>query len=305
MNKIDIVILWINPEDKYWNNEYEKYSEIEGRKVEGSIRYRDYGTLKYILRGIEKNAPWVNKVHLILSGESQIPTWLDVNYDSLEIHYHKEFIPVNLLPTFNSNVIEVYLHKIKSLSQHYILFNDDQFILNKLDAEMFVKDNYPVFMGKTKPLEFKLDLFNSFHQSLDNNLKFEINFCTQNNLSIKKYKHAHLPECHCKDFEMEVVSNNKPLFINSFIRSKFRSNDNFTNWLFSDLIQLKGDYYKNIDLYNNSCYHLITNQTNFNDFKDKQLVCFNDNKDINFMECTKRLVTFLDSIYPDKSSFEN
>ena len=51
---IDIVILWVNPEDENWKTEYEKYSKLENRKTEGSIRYRDYGTLKYLFRGIEK-----------------------------------------------------------------------------------------------------------------------------------------------------------------------------------------------------------------------------------------------------------
>lgn len=301
---IDIVILWVNSEDKSWRNEYEKFSRLENRKIEGSIRYRDYGTLKYILRGIEKNASWFHKVHLILSDKTQIPDWLNMDGDKLEIHYHKEFIPVNLLPTFNSNVIEMYLHNIKSLSEYYILFNDDQFILNKLQPDMFVKNNLPVFTSDTKPLEFNLDFNNSFKQSLDNNLKFVINYCTKNKLNINKYKHAHLPECHKKSFEKKIIDGNKLLFVTSFIDSKFRGDKNFTNWLFSDLLQSSEIRVTNKNLYLNSSYVKLSDNIDFNQYKDKQLVCFNDNGNIDFERVIQKLNNFLERVYPNKSMFE-
>ena len=298
---IDVIILCVNPKDDIWKKEYEKYSKLEGRKQNDSLRYRDYGTLKYIFRGIEKNMSWVDKVHLILSSPSQVPLWLDVECNKLEIHFHKEFIPIDFLPTFNSNCIELFLHRIKSLSENYILFNDDQFILNKLNSDMFVEDGKLVYCVEERPLKFNMELSNIFRETLDNNLKFEINYCCENNIPVKKFRHQHLPEVHSKSLEEKIVRDNYKLFLLSLIKSRFRSKDNFTNWLFSDIIKLKKDCI-NKKIYSNSKY--IKLGDNFEQLRGCDLVCINDDGGVNFDERTDELKKFLGSIYKNKSSFE-
>ena len=304
MTNIDIVILWVNPEDKSWRKDYEKFSKLENRKTEGSTRYRDYGTLNYLFRGIEKNASWVNNVHLILSSESQVPDWLNRKNERLRIHYHREFIPINLLPTFNSNCIELFLHRIVDLSEHYILFNDDQFIINKLDEDMFVIDDTPVFCGNEVKLKFNLCTNNIFKNTLDNNLKFEINYCSDRDIEIKKYTHHHLPEIHVKSNERSVVEKNKEMFILSLIESRFRHRSNFTNWVFSDIVQLENRCLFNRDLYKDSIYTTMSNDLDYEKILSKKIVCMNDKSSVDFELCSGNLKRFLNSIYPNKSSFE-
>ncbi len=48
-----------------------------GAENASAIRYRDWGTLKYLLRGIERFAPWVRTVHLVTWGH--LPEWLNVS----------------------------------------------------------------------------------------------------------------------------------------------------------------------------------------------------------------------------------
>ena len=55
------------------------------------IRYRDYNTLKYLLRGINKYLPWIRNLYIIVEQESQIPEWL--NRDNVKIIYHKDALP--------------------------------------------------------------------------------------------------------------------------------------------------------------------------------------------------------------------
>ncbi|MBQ6357217.1 MAG: capsule biosynthesis protein CapK, partial [Solobacterium sp.] len=38
-------------------------------------RFKDWGLFKYWFRGVEKFAPWVNKIYFITWGH--VPTWLD------------------------------------------------------------------------------------------------------------------------------------------------------------------------------------------------------------------------------------
>ena len=45
---------------------------------------------------------------------------------------HKDYIPEQFLPTYNSVVIERYLHRIPDLAEHFVYFNDDFYIINNI-----------------------------------------------------------------------------------------------------------------------------------------------------------------------------
>ena len=65
-------------------------------------------------------------------------------------------------------------------------------------------------------------------------------------------------------------------------------------------------YYK-FNNYSNSCYVSIVKDTNFNDFKDKQMVCFNDTQRLeqqDFYEVKQRMLDFMESKFPNKSKYE-
>ena len=118
---MDVVITYVNGLDPVWGKEYEKYTNTPILEK----RFRDWGTLKYLLRGIETCMPFIRNVYLVVSGESQVPEWADTS--NLDIVLHKDIIPAEFLPTFNSNTIEMHLHKIQDLDEEYIYFNDDMF----------------------------------------------------------------------------------------------------------------------------------------------------------------------------------
>ena len=120
-DKIDFVIIWVDGNDPKWLKEKNKYIKLDGDKTKN--RFRDWKNLQYIFRGIEQFMPWVNKIFFITWGH--LPKWLNINSKKIEIVNHKDFIPKEYLPTFNSNVIEINLHRIKNLSNKFILFNDD------------------------------------------------------------------------------------------------------------------------------------------------------------------------------------
>ena len=104
---MDIVITFVNGLDPVWQREYEEYTNTPILEK----RFRDWGTLKYLFRGIAKNMPFIRKVHLVVSGESQVPEW--VNRDEVNVVLHRDIIPEEYLPTFNCNPIEMHLHRIE------------------------------------------------------------------------------------------------------------------------------------------------------------------------------------------------
>lgn len=140
---IDFVVTWVNMDDPEWKKEFDIYSEKPDNEKNGVsvARFRDYGFLRYWFRGVEKFAPWVRKIHFICSGNP--PEWLDLSNSKLHIVRHKDFIPTQFLPTFNSVVIERYMYRIEGLAEHFVYFNDDFYIIRPIPVERFFLNGLP------------------------------------------------------------------------------------------------------------------------------------------------------------------
>ena len=140
---IDIVVTWVDMNDPDWKKEFLKYSNKKEIENNGLVdaRFRDYGFLKYWFRGIEKFAPWVRKIHFVTAGQK--PIWLNTENPRINLVDHKEFIPHDFLPTYNSVVIERYMHKIPGLAEKFIYFNDDFYLIRETPQERFFKNGLP------------------------------------------------------------------------------------------------------------------------------------------------------------------
>ncbi|MBX4777370.1 capsular biosynthesis protein, partial [Klebsiella sp. CVUAS 10191.3] len=129
MSDIDFVVLWVDSDDRRWQNDFLHYKTIYSDTYKLAItpsRFRDMGLFKYWFRAVENYAPWVRKVHLVTCG--QVPTWLDKSYHKINLVPHSDIIDEKYLPTFNSRAIEVNIHKIKDLSEQFVYFNDDMLL---------------------------------------------------------------------------------------------------------------------------------------------------------------------------------
>lgn len=141
--EVDFVITWVNMDDPEWRAEFNKYSGNKDNTKNGvsEARFRDYGLLRYWFRGVERFAPWVRKIHFITS--SALPDWLDTDNPKLHIVRHEDYIPTQFLPTYNSVVIERYINRIPDLADHFVYFNDDFYIINKIGVDRFFRNGLP------------------------------------------------------------------------------------------------------------------------------------------------------------------
>lgn len=141
--EIDFVITWVDMNDPEWQAEFARYSGDKGNTKNGvsEARFRDYGFLKYWFRGVERFAPWVRKIHFVTSGQK--PEWLDADNPKIHLVRHEDYIPEQFLPTYNSVVIERYVHKIPGLAEHFVYFNDDFYLINHIGTERFFKNGLP------------------------------------------------------------------------------------------------------------------------------------------------------------------
>lgn len=261
MDKIDFVVTWVDGNDPAWRREKEKYSPkktfneaFDDRKE----RYRDTGTLKYFFRGIEKYAPWVNKVYFITCGQK--PEWLNENCEKLVLVDHKDYMPEEYLPTFNSDAIEAGMHRIEGLSEHFVYFNDDMFLINPVTPEDFFKNGLPVDTFSLEPIlatagatdgffikialnvqvinkhfNFRSFLLKNLRKvlSFKQGLKYWIRTVTMCNYPCFSGFHCtHLPNPYLKSV-WEEVWEKEPELLNKAMSFRFRNNRESTNhWLF-------------------------------------------------------------------------
>ena len=149
MEEIDFLIVWVDGNDPEWQKEKSQYcNNYDGDN--SIIRFRDWNLLKYWFRGVEKYAPWVRKVHFVTWGH--LPDWLDTSNEKLNIINHKDYIPREYLPTYNSHTIELNLHRIEGLSEQFVYFNDDMFLIKKTSIEDFFKEGLPVDSAVLSPI---------------------------------------------------------------------------------------------------------------------------------------------------------
>ena len=141
---IDVVITWVDGNDPAWLEQKRQYSPKDKQinlAASHDIRFREWDNIKYIFRGIESFMPWVNNIYFITWGH--LPKWLNTNHEKLRIVRHDEYIPAKYLPTFNSDVIELNMHRIKGLSEYFINFNDDTFVIGPTKKEDFFQNGKP------------------------------------------------------------------------------------------------------------------------------------------------------------------
>lgn len=304
---IDIVVTYVNERDIKWQQEFEywKTKEIregitsdKNRQAFGIERTREWDIFKYWFRAIENNCSWVNNVFVIVQNENHVPKWL--NKDKVKIVYHEDYIPSELLPTFNAMPIGFYVSNIQDLSNKYIMCDDDFYFLNPIAKDRFFKNDKPVHWKNEIPnVPYSTKGEDGvFMQILNNNVEFLKKF------SNIKYGIYHLPEARLKDFEQEIIQNNKQEILDHFIKSKFRHPSNLCGYLFSDLLKI----FNKVEWgnpYTNCCYCCLNSKINFNDYWDKDIVCFNDTQLLDDYKRTRNnLIEFLEKKFPNKSSYE-
>ncbi|MGQ0631258.1 MAG: stealth conserved region 3 domain-containing protein [Sporichthyaceae bacterium] len=129
--EIDVVYTWVNGADPTWQARrdaaWAKANPHEHSNLAANpSRYLDRAELRYSLRSLERNAPWVRHIYVVT--DHQVPAWLNPADPRLRIVDHTEiFTDSGALPTFNSHAIESRLHRIPGLAEHYLYLNDDMF----------------------------------------------------------------------------------------------------------------------------------------------------------------------------------
>lgn len=131
---IDVVYTWVQLTEELHKvkNQWLRQLKKPTKNRLDANRWQQSNELMYSIRSIYTFAPWVRRIYIVTNG--QRPKWLAENSEDLSIPIHivthAEIFPdpIRDLPTFNSHAIELHLHRIHDLSEHYLYFNDDMFL---------------------------------------------------------------------------------------------------------------------------------------------------------------------------------
>lgn len=329
---IDFVITWVDGNDLNWRQKKEKYlSEYSqhnmGKWNVSDARYRDWGLLKYWFRGVEKFAPWVNNIFFVT--DHQIPEWLNTSHPKLKIVNHTDYIPEEYLPTFNSHCIELNFHRIEELSEQFVYFNDDMFLVADVKPEDFFKKNLPCDSAILNPIHMKQNgiraeindvyVINDF---FDKKTVIKKNWKKWFNVRYKQhllrtmlmlpfhyftgFAINHVPLSYLKSTYKDVWSNAGDI-LDTTCRHKFRDTTDVNQWLFEYWQFAAGKFepraYDIGKMYEGAAnYKQMCNDISEQKYK---MICCNDAVDIADFDDTVHMVkkTF-EALLPETSLFE-
>lgn len=326
--QIDFVIPWVDGGDSEWIRQKNLYS---GRKASEEdareIRFRDWGTLRYWFRGVEKFSPWVNRIHFITWGH--LPEWLNTEHPKIHIVNHKDYIPEEYLPTFSSHTIELNMHRIPGLSEHFVYFNDDIFILKPLVETDFFIDGQPCDLcvanaitprlGEFSPILLQTTSYINKHFNKRENLRKNFwkwyspkygkllirTLCLTPWTFHTGFYNLHIATSYKKQ-TLEAVWHEEPEILHQTCMHRFRNDLDVNQYIFRYWQLASGDFVpqKNLGKYANMSED---NSRIFNMIKKQKakILCINDKDDIVDFEGEKsKLISAFETILPDKSMFE-
>lgn len=150
---IDMVYLWVDGNDPAWQAKRNHTIGVteERSAVNCDGRYASHDELLYSLRSADLYAPWLRRIYIVT--DNQVPAWLDTSNPKVRIVDHKEIMPPEALPCFNSVVIEHFLWRIPGLSERFLYANDDTYFGRAVEpADFFAPDGLPYIRQNRRPL---------------------------------------------------------------------------------------------------------------------------------------------------------
>lgn len=295
--QIDAVIPWVNGNDKVWQEKINDFSEkkIDFNNKRDSTRYNSIGEIEISIKSILKYATYIKNIFLVT--DNQKPK----SFNTLKLLAESKGVLLSIvdhnvifkgfeeyLPTFNSFSIETMLFKVPNLSEHFVIFNDDFFLMRETKASDFFINSYPVIRGHMKKFNEDRIYRKLYHKALvsigkpvkekKNSFKRAQQKAAKLAGTDKYVRRFHTPYCVRKSTLIDYFKKND---ITDNIKYKFRGQENFPIYSLSD----------HLDINNNTFHHKKSTQlTYFRSYKNLRhvklkLFWFLKNKKKLFLTC--------------------
>lgn len=312
--EIDLVYLWVDGNDPKWQAKKSAFTGVvsDHSETNNKGRYANNDELRYSLRSVEKHAPWVRRIFIVT--DDQQPEWLNTAHPKIQLIDHKAILPPEALPCFNSSVIEYFLYRIPDLSEHFLFANDDMFFNADLSPDFFFKeDGFPIIRLKRKPLGKWYPRLKALSKALvGKKLGQYAKKLMDSALSVEKkfgkyysgVPHHNIDAYRKPDYRMAVEE---------VFGEQVKTSQSHRVRTFGDLHRSAFSYYALAIGHGHLRYvgrkeasRILVYKQDFMQYIQRHqplLFCLNDNQHVEDSD-REKIKPFLDSLFPDKSTFE-
>lgn len=311
---IDLIYLWVDGNDPKWQAKKRIFTGAvsDHSETNNKGRYISNDELKYALRSAEKHAPWIRKIFIVT--DDQRPEWLNTDGSRVQVIDHKDIMPAEVLPCFNSTVIEYFLHRIPGLSDRFLFANDDMFFNADLTPGFFFgEDGYPFVRLKRK-------FFGRWHPRLTTFFKGLVGK-KLGQYAQKLADSAHAVEKKFGTYYSGVPHHNIDAFLTSDYRKaveevfteRVKKSQSHRVRTFGDIHRTAFSYYALAIGHGHLRYvgrreasRILVYKHDFMAYIQRyepMLFCLNDNQRVSDDD-RKKIKPFLEALFPDKSAFE-
>jgi hypothetical protein len=167
---VDVVIAWVDGDDPKLAEKRSRYlpgARITTSSGAHSTRFASSNEIRYCVLSILRFAPFVRNVFIVTDEQdpgidNDVKKYFPERAESLRIVDHREIFEgfEKYLPTFNSISIANMIWRIRGLSDNFVYFNDDTFLVRPLKPEDWFIEGRPVMRGRWVPAPLPRELWN-------------------------------------------------------------------------------------------------------------------------------------------------
>ena len=275
MEKIDAVITWVDGSEPNYKLKLEE--NLKNKKIIIS-QYTQANEIDFCVASIIKFAPFVRKIFIVT--DKQKPKFSGIRHmvslEKIEIIDHEEIFRDNLdcMPSFNIRSIDALLFKIKDLSDKFIYFNDDMFLIKETTKEDWFKDNKAILTGSWAKT-YNKQLIKTISHKIKNllNIRPSFNAAQSKAANIVGFHNKYFKSFHCGRPQIKSVIKDfydkNPQRLTNQIRYKFRD----------------GRQYMPYSL----CWHLLIKENLYVESSTNKLVEINKSRNLSAIKLEKIL----------------
>jgi hypothetical protein len=257
---IDAVIAWVDGNDPRLVEKRNRFLAETAKKAHPGAhptRFASINEIKYCVLSILRFAPFVRNIFIVTDGQDpklneDIKKYFPERENSIRIVDHTEIFEgyEKYLPTFNSISIAHMVWRIKGLSENFVYFNDDTFLVKKMSPADWFIDNKPVLHGKWVLSPFYRTLWDNFRVIINKFLlgnadykpraSFHLgqwNSAALLGFKLRYFKSSHTPHTVGKKLIEDYFKNNEALLLKN-ISFRFRELGQFTFIALSNHLQI-------------------------------------------------------------------
>jgi hypothetical protein len=257
---VDVVIAWVDGDDPKLakkRNNFVKGTKITIGSGAHSTRFASSNEIRYCLLSILRFAPFVRNIFIVTDEQdpdiyNDVSKYFPEKLNLIRIVDHKEIFEgyESCLPVFNSISIANMIWRIKGLSENFVYFNDDTFLIRSIEPEAWFVNGRPVIQGRWVPAPVPRIIWNSLRISFNRHFlgkpdyepraSFHMgqwNAAAMLGFKFRYFTNSHTPHAVNRKLIEDYFSKNDSL-LRKNISFRFRDHSQFTFISLSNHLQL-------------------------------------------------------------------